>query len=114
MIYKGKKLPLNFSNHTYEVVEQMAKENYALLVKIDKEAQEKRQLLYRFFSVPVGDGRAYYQVTAENVNTVTVRRCDDLSVGGYSDPVLGAHANLNKEQAWRLVGQEALMSEILS
>lgn len=63
--------------------------NFKELKRIDKDAQEKGALLHRYFSTPVNDGRAYYQVTKIKAKTCVLTRCTGICPDEYSDHILG-------------------------
>ena len=67
-----------------------SKLNFEHLKSIDDE-QEKRgePLLYRYFTRPVADGTAWYQVIKVTSKNVTVQWCDGISLDNYCDGMLG-------------------------
>ena len=67
-----------------------SKKNLEHLQSIDKAQEAKgEKLLYRYFSRPVADGLAWYQVTKVTAKTVTVQWCDGICLDNYYDGMLG-------------------------
>ena len=64
--------------------------NLAHLKSIDAIQESKGEgLLFRYFSRPVADGLAWYQVTKVTSKTVTIQWCDGISLDNYYDGMLG-------------------------
>ena len=64
--------------------------NLAHLKSIDAIQESKGEgLLFRYFSRPVADGLAWYQVTKVTPKTVTVQWCDGICLDNYYDGMLG-------------------------
>ena len=64
--------------------------NLEHLQSIDKAQEAKGEsLLFRYFSRPVADGLAWYQVTKVTAKTVTVKWCDGICLDDYYDGMLG-------------------------
>lgn len=92
-----------------------AKLNLAHLNHIDEVAERvpskgSEKFLYRSFSVPVMDGRAYYQITKIKKDTpkctlLEVTLCNGICLDDYCDEVLGEKSTITVETALRLMVQ---------
>ena len=88
MLY-SKQFPIDdWSN--IDVTIANSNKNLEHLQSIDKAQEAKGEsLLFRYFSRPVADGLAWYQVTKVTTKTVTVKWCDGISLDDYCDGMLG-------------------------
>lgn len=68
-----------------------AEKNGNFLDEIDKFFKKEDTVIFRSFSVPVGDGKAIYQVINQDVNTgqFLVKRCTGICLDEYADNYLG-------------------------
>lgn len=91
--YKKMKYAKQFPTDDWSDVNQTIKNseaNLAHLKSIDKAQAEKGgNLLYRYFSRPVADGLAWYQVIKVTPKNVTVQWCDGICLDNYCDTMLG-------------------------
>ena len=62
------------AGNSWDVME----ENQALLDKIDTEAKDKGELLWRYIQEPFADGYAVYQIIKVNKKTARIRWCCGL------------------------------------
>lgn len=95
MKYKPKEI--NWSEG-FEKCHAIMQENEALLLKIDREAKEKGQLLWRFIKEPVADGCAFYQIIKVNKRTVHIEVCEGLG-DDYYIPYWGDRATIELSYA---------------
>ena len=71
-------------------------ENMDLLEKIDKDAREKGQILYRYITEPYADGKAIYQIVKVNKKTVRIKVC--LGIGDeWITPMFGEECLVSKD-----------------
>lgn len=88
---------------------QNLEKNLAELKRIDKESMEKGTLLYRYFSTPVADGRAFYQVTKMGKKTCTLTRCAGICPDEYRDNILGDETEMSITKVKPFIeGQQAI------
>ena len=95
------KLDKGFSRIDEEM--ENSKKNFEHLRAIDNFAEKSKQLLYRYFSLPVSDGRAYYQIIKVFKSTVVVKICEGICLYGYMDNVLGEHSIIPLIKAKKLI-----------
>lgn len=89
--------------------------NLEHLKVIDKMQAEKGEgLLYRYFSMVVGDGYAYYQVTEVTTRTATVTLCEGISLDNYCDRLLGYEATLPRNMVQELIDQRISMEKLFA
>lgn len=80
-----------------------SEKNLEHLKAIDSFAAKNKQLLYRYFALPVADGTVYYQIIKVMSITVAVKRCVGIDLDDYSDNVLGERSTLPLKKARQLV-----------
>lgn len=96
-----------------EMIENSNK-NLAHLDAIDSFAKKQRQLLYRYFSTPVADGKVYYQIVKVTKTTATVKICGGICLDEYVDNILGEEATMPLARAKQLVEQKDALNELFS
>ena len=85
------------------------------LKSIDRAQAEKgEQLLYRYFSRPVADGLAWYQVTKVTPRTATVTLCTGICLDDYQDMLLGEENTVPRNAIENLVSSRIAMEELFS
>lgn len=79
--------------------------NFKELKRINDEQKQlnPESLLYRYFALPVADGRAYYQVTRVKTKKCVVTRCSGICLDEYADNILGDECELSLAQTKQLV-----------
>ena len=85
------------------------KRNSEELKRIDAIARGAGTILGRSFSLPVGDGKAIYQVVELDARTVKVVRCSGICPDEWQDSYIGQGRNLDRmwvEQA--IKGEDAM------
>lgn len=109
MIYKGKKREIEPFDLDYYL--KTDEENLSLLKKIDKEAKDKGDILYRYFTEPFADGEAIYQVIKVNKKTVRIRVC--LGIGDeWVIPYLGEECSISKEYVESKINHRDTLDEM--
>lgn len=88
----------NYETTDISRILEIHKENFDLLMNIDKQAKEKGELLGRFVAVPIADGRAYYQIVKENKNTVKIKLVENIG-DDYMVDYWGCEATIDKDYA---------------
>lgn len=91
-----------------------ARKNFDHLKAIDSFAKKQRQFLYRFFTVPVADGQAIYQIIKVTKTKATVMRCTNIELDEYRDMVLGDEAQIPLAQAEQFIKSKDALAEIFS
>ena len=86
--------------------------NFKELSRIDKEAQDNGTLLYRYFSTPVADGRAYYQVTKVKSKTCILTRCTGICPDEYADSILGAECEMPLKKVEEFVNRQQAINRL--
>ena len=82
------------------------------LHSLDKQAQEQNSIVGRFFSLPVADGRVFYQVTALKRNKCTVTICEGICLDGYSDNILGEESELPLKKTEELIQRDKILKQL--
>ena len=107
MLYKPKHK--TDTNVKFQQAISNARRNLELLKECDKEAQQNNTLVGRYFTLPVNDGRAFYQVTKVSGKKCTVKLCNGICLDEYSDTILGEGYALGKDKVEEMVNcQKAL------
>jgi len=91
----------------------LMKENEALLKKIDKEAKDKGELLWRYFEEGVADGAAVYQIIRINRHTVRIAHCTELG-DDYIISYWGSEATIDKAYAQAKVAWRDSIDELFA
>ena len=91
-----------------------SKKNLKHLQEIDK-TQPEGSILHRYFSLPVADGMAHYQIVKINKATCKVKICNGICLDNYQDYTLGEEATISlataTSQVNRRLGLEKLFSK---
>lgn len=90
---------------------EIMKENQALLDKIDQEAKDKSQLLWRYIQESYADGYAVYQIIKVNKNSVRIRCCSGLG-DDWMIPYWGEVTTIDMEYAMGKVQQRDNMADL--
>jgi hypothetical protein len=90
--------------------------NFAELKRINDEhlVNNNSSLLYRYFALPVADGRAYYQVTRVKTKKCVVTRCKGICLDEYADNVLGDECELSLAKTNELVKRQEAIDILFS
>ena len=92
-----------------------SEKNLAHLKSIDKIQEAKGEnLLYRYFSRPVADGMAWYQVTKVTSKTATVQWCDGICLDNYQDGMLGYGGTVPVDMVFNMVDLRIQMDKLFS
>jgi hypothetical protein len=86
--------------------------NFKELRRIDKEAQDNGTLLHRYFSTPVADGRAYYQVTKLNKTSCVLTRCPGICPDEYEDNILGEQSTMPLKKVEDFVNRQQAINRL--
>ncbi len=113
MLYK-KQFPIDdYSN--IDVSIENSEKNLAHLKSIDKAQEAKgEKLLYRYFSRPVADGLAWYQVTKVTKKAVKVEWCDGICLDNYQDYMIGDEATLPVDMIANLIESRIALDKLFS
>ena len=86
------------------------KANEKRIDDIEKKAIESGEMLYRFITEPVADGKAVYQIVKVNKTTVKIKLCQiDPLYCDYVVPYWGTEATIKKDYAEQSIrAQDAL------
>lgn len=106
--------PIDMGFDKIKELRENSQKNLDNLQAIDKEAREKGELLYRYFYVPVADGRAYYQIIKILGTKVAVRICFGICLDSYVDHVLGERSTLPLKKAKQLVESRQALEDLFS
>ena len=111
MLYKETEISPNL-----EIKEaiKVSLKNYEKLLTIDDEAKTNGEILYRHFSVPVNDGKAYYQITKINRRTVHINRCKGINLDEYADDILGDEHTISMSLAESRLKREDIIKDLCS
>lgn len=101
-----------FSN--IDKINENADKNFEHLVTIDKLAKEKGQLLFRYFYLPVADGKAFYQITKVTKTRATVTLCTGISLDEWYDRTLGVKSSLPIAKVMQLVQSRQALEDLFS
>lgn len=98
----------------WETIEANLKINWEHLKEIDEKAKARGELLWRFFSVSVADGKAFYQVTKVNKTTARVEWCDGICPDNYYDQVIGGGSTLPLSKVKQWISGRDYMDKLFS
>jgi len=113
MIYKKQYPTDDYSD--IDVSIENSEKNLAHLKSIDKVQEAKGEnLLYRYFSRPVADGMAWYQVTKVTKSMATVQWCDGICLDNYQDGMLGDGTSIPINMAFNMVDLRIQMDKLFS
>ena len=113
MLYKKQYPTDDYSD--IDVSIENSEKNLAHLKSIDKIQEAKGEsLLYRYFSRPVADGNAWYQVTKVTKKTATVQWCDGICLDNYQDGMLGDGASIPINMAFNMVDFRIRLDKLFS
>lgn len=113
MLYK-KQFPIDDYSDIDVSIENSEK-NLAHLKAIDKVQEAKgEKLLYRYFSRPVADGMAWYQVVKVTSKTASIQWCDGICLDNYQDGMLGDGVTLPVDMVFNMVDLRIKMDELFS
>jgi len=101
MIYKPLS-PINIHDK-WNVTSAIIDKNFRHLYEIDQEQKLKGELLHRYFSVTVADGKAFYQITKITKTSASVVLCEGINPDNYCDPILGLGSVLPVARAKALI-----------
>ena len=93
-------------------LQQNWENNLKELRRLDKEAQDNGTLLYRYFSTPVADGRAYYQVTRVKSKTCVLTRCPGICPDEYADDILGDECEMPLKKVEEFVNRQQAINRL--
>jgi hypothetical protein len=91
---------------------QNSERNLDELKRIDKQARENGTLLYRYFSTPVADGRAYYQITRVKKSTCVLTRCEGICLDEYADNILGDECEMPLKKVEEFVNRQQAINRL--
>jgi hypothetical protein len=79
------------SGDFFKYLDDIRKKNFAVLEKADEYQKSKGKILYRYFTTPVADGLACYQVVEidKKKNLAFVNWCPDAMIDDYQDSYFG-------------------------
>jgi hypothetical protein len=113
MLYKKQYPTDDYSD--IDVSIENSEKNLAHLKSIDKIQEAKGEsLLYRYFSRPVADGMAWYQVTKATTTTATVQWCDGICLDNYQDGMLGYGGTVPIDMVFNMVSLRIEMDKLFS
>lgn len=91
-----------------------SEDNLKHLIMIDYVQDIKcEKVLYRYFTIPVADGKAYYQVTNVTKTSATVTLCEGISLDNYEYLYFGKEATISLKQAKQYIELRIASEEIL-
>lgn len=103
MLYQ-QKYPTNDWSNVDTVIEN-SKLNLLELQEIDKKQKAKGKIVFRYFDVPVADGKAFYQVIKVTKTKAVVKLCSGICLDDYMDMILGEGGEIPLSVANDLIGR---------
>lgn len=80
------------------------KANWGKLERCDEEAKKRGTLVGRIITHPFADGKAVYQITADNGKTVHIKVCTGIG-DDWTLPAWGEECEISKDLARRFIDQ---------
>jgi len=112
-LYKAKVVEWKSFKESFKETEAAREDNYAQLERIDTEAKERGELLWRYIQEGYADGHAIYQIIRVNKTSVRIHHCfgfgDDWMI-----PYWGEEASVNIEYAETSVQSRDKMAAFFS
>jgi hypothetical protein len=91
-IYEPKTLDVESTTEYFKTSE----ENWKQLEEIDARAKLNGSKLYRYITIGIGDGHAFYQIIKVNKTSYRLRVCTGFG-DNWIDPILGVECTVAKK-----------------
>jgi hypothetical protein len=112
MIYK-QKFETNIKIDWKEAISN-SKKNFEHLKECDLMAQKSNNLVGRYFSLAVADGKVFYQVIKENKTSTVVALCNGICLDDYVDQILGEKSTISKSKVLSLINSQQKLNKLFS
>jgi hypothetical protein len=89
-----------------------AEHNLDILEGIDREQEQRGELLWRNFRRNVADGYAYYQIVKVTKKSAIVEVCRGICLDEWTDNMLGEACGLPLSLVESMIGQKDAMNKL--